>query len=170
MRTSTLFAVAVALGLPLSSITAQSALRFGSFTYHEKADPIDDSDRSSIVTLPVDPVEGRDVRFGWACQADGLNVAFVFGKYFAGDEDNQVLVRYRFDRLAPSEPMYWDLSVNQEIAFLPMELVPTFTRAAKTASKLVLRVTDPSDGEVITHEFALNGVQGALLRLGSCDR
>ncbi len=170
MRVSLMIAVVVAVGMPAQAVHAQSGLRFGSFTYYQKADPIDDSDRSSIVVLPLDPVERREARFGWACQADGLNVAFVVGKYLGGDEDNQVLVRYRFDRLPPSEPTYWELSVNQEIAFMPMDVVPIFTQTAKTASKLVVRVTDPTDGEEITHEFALNGLQGALLRLGTCGK
>jgi hypothetical protein len=49
-----------------------------------------------------------------------------------------------------------------------MKQVSSFTAAAKQGRKLVVRVTDPLDGETYEDEFSLNGLAAALSVIEPC--
>lgn len=162
--------VMLLLGLGLASnVAAQEPEQIGDFFIVTSADPFDDDDRSMIATIELDADEYlEDNAFlAWRCLSDGLNVIYAFNSYMGGDEEDRVLVRYRIDRQEPSDFESWSLMQGNDAAWIPMQWVSLFTEQAMGASKVVFRVTDPLDGETLTHEFSLAGLGQALSRL-SC--
>lgn len=102
--------------------------------------------------------------------ADGLNVILLLGGYMGGDRDDEIQVRYRFDSAPPSGTEYWSLFQSKESAYLPMRRVPAFTAQARTARQVLIRVTDPLDGEARTNTFDLGGLEAALRQLPCAGR
>jgi hypothetical protein len=84
-----------------------------------------------------------------------------------GNRDDKVVVRYRFADDAPSQDELWTQSTDGRNAFAPVSERPGITARARTANRVVVRVTDPLDGEVKTETFPLNGFTRAVERL-SC--
>jgi hypothetical protein len=162
--------VMLLMGMGLvSKAVAQDPEQIGDFFYVTSADPFDDDDRSMIATIELDADEYlEDSAFlAWRCMSDGLNVIYAFNSYMGGDSDDRVLVRYRIDRQDPTDFESWSLMQGNDAAWIPMRWVSQFTQQAMAASKVVFRVTDPLDGETLTHEFSLAGLRDALPRL-SC--
>ena len=76
------------------TIVAQATQRIGDFTYYERLDDFDDTERSFIAT------NGEDGGLlAWRCLSDGLNVVLNVETYYGGDDDDDIQVRYRFDQL-----------------------------------------------------------------------
>ena len=153
--------VVLVVGVPQNAC-AQN-LSYGSYTFLPSTDDFTDEDRSAIATLD----ESREAGFGWKCMGDGLNVLYIFNKYMAGDSDGEVIVRFRVDKNPPSEQLYWSLSSDHTMAYMPMELVRAFTASAVAGSVVVFEVIDPIDGETKRHKFSLSGVTAAIKQL-SC--
>ena len=143
--------------------TGQDA-EYGDWTYSPSLDAMDDTDRSSIISMSKD----EEAAIGFKCMSDGLNFIYI-GSYMIGDEDNEVLVRYRIDKSPAQGPTYWGLFSNNTAAHIPMGEVAAFTEAAKAGSKFVIRVTDPADSQILEYEFSLNGLTRAL-KLLSCAK
>jgi hypothetical protein len=153
----------------VSNGAAQEPEQIGDFYYVSSADPFDDADRSVIVSLDLyaDPDLTDAAHLSWRCMSDGLNVVYSFNKYFGGDDNDQVEVRYRIDNQTATEFESWSLMQGNDAAWIPMRWVSNFTEKARGGTKVVFRVMDPLDGETLTHEFSLRGLSEALSRL-SC--
>jgi hypothetical protein len=147
------FVVVIAIG----QASAQNQT-FGSFEIRKSVDKMTDEDRSFA---GVTGESGKTV-FGLRCMEDGLNVAFLWNKYFTGDSGG-ITVQYRFPP-NPAVSSRWDISTSKEMGFLPMGKVRAFITQAKQSSTVVLRVTD-RDGEMITDSFKLDGLSEALRAL-----
>lgn len=149
---------------------AQQPRQFGDFHAMAHADPMTDADRSFVATFATNETPGRTPMLVWRCLEDGLNVLYRFDKYLGGDRDEEVRVRMRFDTNAPHPELYWKLfNSKHDIAWLPLRHVPVYTRTAMGASRVVVQVVDPLDGETFTDTFSLRGLQQALRTL-SCAR
>lgn len=164
MITRKMAIAALAVSVTLSGANAfAKESRHGSFVYVENKDDFDGTDRSFIYT----PSESssRDAALSWRCMSDGLNVIYILGHYFGGDEDEDIQVRYRFDDQEPSAQQYWELLQGNEAAYIRMNRVSQFTEAAKRASVARFEAIDPLDGERLTDVFSLNGMSVALEKL-----
>lgn len=156
-----LLAIGIALLLPTSPIFAQDET-IDAFLYSHQLDDFTDEDRSFIVTFDEDE-EGALV---WRCLADGLNVLLNVGKYMGGDSDDDIRVRYRFDRNEASGFQYWRLFPGQnEIAYMGMSNVDEFTEEALDATQVVIEAVDPLDGESRRLRMSLKGLTKAITRL-----
>jgi len=143
--------------LALAAPATAQELTVGSFTVLKNTDPINDTDRSSAFTVNEDKRA-----MGFRCLADGLNVTYLWSRYFMGD-DSRITVVHRFP---PGQAMtrQWHMATNHQAAFLPMRDVPAFVQSALTTGTVVLRVTD-RDGDQITDQFKLDGLVDALKHL-----
>ncbi len=154
-----------ALLMVRSSATAQSVELPGAFTLVESIDDFDDTDRSAIYTMGEDSDEL--LALYWKCMSDGLNIVIEMGRFYAGDRDDEILVRYRFDRIPAHDFEYWPLLQASESAYMPMKNVKAFTTEALSAQSVMLEAVDPLDNESHRTRFELDGLAGALARL-SC--
>ncbi len=101
---------------------------------------------------------------GWRCAVTGREVVVVMDRYVGGNIDNQVLVETRFDS-ARSDSGWWSLSANKKGAFVPTQDISNFTNRVEASRRLLVRVTDPLDGEAVTYSFNLVGFGSAYRRL-----
>jgi hypothetical protein len=152
----------------ISANLAGQDKQIGDFHVVMDTDALDDTHRSSVLTIALETSVTRSAAMGWKCMADGLNVIIVFDTYFGGDSDDDIFVRYRIDQSPASSTQYWRLLQGNESAYMPMKQVSSFTAAAKQGRKLVVRVTDPLDGETYEDEFSLNGLAAALSVIEPC--
>jgi len=152
------------------TVCAQKDPRYGAFQYVSSKDEMDDSDRSYVFTVALNPSPMRTASLGWKCFSEGLRVILILGKYYAGDSDDEIQVQYRFDTDPASDVVYWPLFPTKKAAQLPATETESFTERAKRAKKVVIRTSDPLDGETHTDEFSLNGLTAALNRVGSCTQ
>lgn len=161
-----LLAAALAPAVPAAAAAQQS---IGSFTLVRDLDAITDVDRSAIGTPALDSGDRTSVLV-WRCMEDGLNVVYDWDKYFGGDDDDDVLFVWRFDKNPAWDPEYARLFTDGNTsAWIRMSTVESFTRAAVKAGRVVIRVTDPLDDETITDTFELEGLRAALGEL-TCAR
>lgn len=151
---------------PVAGQASQDTREIGDFVLVTAKDPIDDSNRSYILTYADDDSGGA---LTWRCMADGLNVVLNLGKYFAGDEDNDIVVITRLDSDPNSGEVYWRLLQGNTSSFMPTELLEAFTERARTASTLAVRAIDPFDDETLTFIFPIEGVSEALAALLPCE-
>lgn len=153
----------------VSGAAAQEPEPIGDFFFVASADPFEDDDRSMVATIEIGADEYVDDNafLAWRCLSDGLNVIYGFNSYMGGDDDDRVLVRYRIDSREATDFESWSMMQGNDAAWIPMHWVSQFTAQAMAGSKVVFRVTDPLDGETLTHEFSLAGLGQALTRL-SC--
>lgn len=151
---------------------AQDGVRIGAFTVVTSKDEMDDSEQTYLVTTSTESagvrVEAGSGALSWKCEYDGLNILVFIGTYMGGDDDDEVVVRTRLDSDPPSESEYWSLTANKYGAWMPVGQVRAFTVRALRARSLLVRVTDPLDGETVTHTFELAGLQRALAQVRPC--
>lgn len=148
----------------LSEASAQS-MKAGDFTILTSKDPLDDTNRSYAYSASADSVGG----LGWKCLGDGMNVILAFSSgYFHEDRGRQVLVRHQFDDKAEAPPSYWTLASSGEAAYLPLHEVEDFTSKARGSRQVVLRISDPVNGETTTFDVSLVKLGAALGRMGKC--
>ncbi len=154
----------LALGFLLASpMLGQAPVKVaGEFTYIRMSDPIDDSNRSLIYTMNAG---GNMV--SWKCLDDGMNVLFDLSGYMGG-KDDEVTVTYRFDSAPAVGPRRFGLLTGNKFAYLPEREVDEFTKLAISSQSLVVRATDPMDGETKTYKVGLRGLAEALPRLNRC--
>lgn len=167
-RGSEMKSIVVALGILLAGATvpirAQQRVEIGDYVFARQTEPMDDTDRSFITTLARDS-GSRSAALSWMCTPYGLNVLYVFDRYFSGS-NGRVMVRYRVDSNPPSSVDRWGfLQTSNRAVWMPNGKVKAFTEQALPSNKVVLRVIDPSDGKMLTDEFSLNGLTRALGRL-----
>lgn len=142
-------------------LVSASAAHAQTWTFVRQSDAMSDEDRSLAITRKGDRF--LSVR----CMSDGLNVNFGYGTYFGGDSDDQILVQVRFDSDPAQAREWWDLASNNESAFSPLDRVQAFVAAARKASTVTLRATDPLDDEQVTESFSLTDFSAAVSKL-SC--
>jgi hypothetical protein len=142
---------------------AQEPQMIGSFAYVHSLDPMTDADRSTIMNLGED-TSSRSLSLGWRCMSDGLNILVLTG-HMGGDRSDRVVVQYRLDSSPASESQRWQQSSNSQAAFAPMNQVSQLTQAMMNSKKVVVRVSDPLDGETKTNTFSLSGLSEALRKL-----
>jgi len=141
----------------------------GGWTYDSTKDEMTDEVRFLISTnsRPIYNDRGGLTigMIGWRCSAiTGREVLIVMDRYFGGNVDNQVIVETRLDS-ARSDSGWWSLSANKQGAFMPTEDISNFTSHVETSRRLLVRVTDPLDGEAITYFFNVVGFGSAYRRL-----
>lgn len=157
-------AVLLAAAAGAHPLHAQASATYGSFSLEVDKDPMSDADRSGLYA-GTDRDGIRQPLLGWRCMEDGLNVMYMWDKYFIGSDD-EVEVMFRFDTSPASPFMSWTVSTDHKAGFAPMSMVTEFTRQAIAGGRLTLRVRD-SDGEVLTDSFSLSGLGQGLPHL-SC--
>lgn len=141
--------------------TIDRELTEGDFDVSIARDAITDEDTSFILSI-ADNEEGA---LGWRCLEDGLNVVLALGGYYEGDEDDDIVVQYRFDDAEADPQEYWALFAGKESAYIRMHLVAPFTARAREASRIVVRAVDPYDDETRTFIFGLDGLEQAMTHL-----
>jgi len=114
------FHVGVCLVLAFGSwVAAQGDETVGAFVIVYDKDVFTDANRSFALNMPT------DFRTGWqeenhalsfTCLADGLNVVVLWGKFFGGDREDRVEVRYRFDDRPSPAPLRWKMFAKSESA------------------------------------------------------
>lgn len=156
-----------ALLLTLGAAAAEAQFEMiGAFRYHQGQPSSEEVDPSYAYTVSTSDFDDHAGRLIWACLSDGLNVMAVVGTFFAGDDDDDILVRYRVDAQPAPEARYWPLDLPNETAFMPMGMVHDFTAAAQQGRQLTLRLIDPYDGETVQYDYPLEGLSVVLSRLG----
>ena len=164
---SSLVLVALVAIVPkILAVEAESQSRIGAFSFQERVDEFTDEDRSLIYSYD----ENNDNSLDWRCMEDGLNVVVDFETYYTGDEDEDILVRYRFDDKPASDYDYWRLLNNNEAAYIRMNQVATFTRAALASGEVLMELVDPADDETLRFRIPLNGLGEALDQLPCTPR
>jgi hypothetical protein len=146
------------LALSLCASAASSEI-----IYTENKDEFSGEDNSHV---SVTPDSGDTIFLGWKCLSDGLNVVLLHD-FLGGDSDEEVLVIYKFDDTEASQEKYFSLGTSNKVTFFDMEVVPIFTKQALESQKVILRVTDPSDGERKKATFLLSGLSVEMAKL-SC--
>ena len=142
----------------------------GGWTYDSTKDEMTDEVRF-VVSTNSRPTYGDrgDLMIGmigWRCSARaGRDVMIVTYRYLGGNNNNQVLVETRFDS-ARVDTAWWNVSTNKHGAFIPRENIPSFTNRVERSKHLLVRVTDPLDGEATIYSFNLVGFTNAHRRLG----
>lgn len=140
-----------------SQAVALSAKVFGSFTYAEDSDPLNDEDRSWIYTYSDD----ENARLSWECEEDGLNIAVETGQVFA---DKDIIATYRIDKNKAIDLIDWIEAVEGKAIYMPIDAVDEFTLQAIEGSNLVFRTFDYKDNYK-TFTFKLKGLKTALEQL-----
>lgn len=144
-------------------LVSASAAHAQTWSLVERIDAMTDEDTSLVIAQKGD-------RFlAIRCMSDGVNVNFGYGTYFGGDSDDQILVQVRFDSHPAQAREWWDLGSDNESAFSPLNRVQAFVAAARKASTVTLRATDPVDDEQITESFSLSDFNSVVNKL-SCMR
>lgn len=160
-----LFSVAVLIVGPVPGVKQTQ----GAWKYDSTRDEMTDEVRFHISTNSRATSSGRgDLITGtivWRCNpADDRAVFIILDAYFGGNSDDQVLVETRFDS-AVLDSAWWNLSVSKRGVFMPREDISRFTDRVKRSRRLLVRVTDPLDGEAVTYSFSLVGFTNAYRRL-----
>jgi hypothetical protein len=131
--------------------------------YTEDTDPFTGKDNSAVI---VQSDEGDIQGVGWKCFSTGVTIIFAHG-YKGGNRQDKVSVLYKFDDNPPSSEKYYDLGSNSQHTFVSTPDVADFTRQALSSQKLIVRITDPLDGERSDASFSLTGLSTELIKL-SC--
>lgn len=160
------FIVSTTTAAPAAAQVSSNTRAIGDFVLVTAKDPIDDSNRSYIMTSADDD---SGAAMTWRCMADGLNVVLNIGKFFAGDDEEDIKVITRLDSDDNSGEVNWGLLQGNMSASMPMSRVDAFTERAKTASQLAVRAIDPFDDETLTFIFTLEGFGQALEELLPCS-
>ncbi len=141
---------------------------FAGWEYKQKLDAADDIDRSHVVAS-TDLYEGRDgLIISVKCETDGLNI-MLSHKVMTGDGDREVSVQMRVDQNEAYGPELWSLATNNKASWMPMKDVPGMITQLRSGEKLVMRVTDPSNGDTLSQTVRLVGI-GAEIENLSCDK
>lgn len=137
-------------------------MAFGRFEVSKSTDPLDDT----VTTMIGTGGESTKTALVWRCgtKDSAPVVAFFFGRYFTGGQTRQVYVEHRFvpDK---AEIAGWTIAgQNRDFVLMPADMIAAFTKRARTADTLVMRVTD-IDGESVTDTFKMTGLPEALSKL-----
>lgn len=134
---------------------------------------------------------GRDPLLMFACMGGEVAVVYRFDTELYRDDDNNLFVQYRLDEERATKKRGWSavpdpsfasqmqlglaamgadsanplVQMASEIAMaarMPSQYTAGFLEAARAATKVTLRVTDPLDGETHTDVFPLVGLTEAI--------
>jgi len=142
--------------------------KIGAFSFVRQIDPITDEDESLTWTTELEPTLLRTAELVWRCGGPaGIEVFLSVDEFL--DLNGPVNVRWRFDRQPASEVERWGLATNSRAAFLPVQGIPDFTRQARQAASLVVRVSDYRPVEYDLR-FSMAGSSAAIGRLPCSDR
>lgn len=150
----------------LSVQTASSANITGSFEYVENIDPLDDADRSFIVSTSLD----QKAYLSWKCSPEspeGLDILLVHDdedeKY---EEDKFYSVAHRFDKKSAMETDFWTVGISINSLVMDYDYINDFTFEALQSNQLVLRPIKPGFG-FASLIFKLDGLKQSLAKM-SC--
>ena len=160
-------AFGLAVVLTLTSALAQERW-FGEWVVTAVVDRFDDTESKLMTSAPLNYAERDMVALSLMCLEDGLNVVVYWGRYFAGDQNERVQVRYRFDDRAASDEQLWTMTGGNHAAWMPMHLVDEFVRTARSSRSILVRVVDPLDNDTIASETSLEGFSQALDAMLPC--
>jgi hypothetical protein len=154
----------------LVTLVTLPALLVGQWHYGTFKDEF--TDQTSYYILHV--VTGVSSRSGdvhgslaWKCdqRSEPPYISLLLGTHVG----SSITVDYRFDTTAAVLNQHWGRSDSGDVVFIDSHYVfgdvDEFTGRAKTASKLLIRVRDSSDGEVLTYTVDLRGFTAAYARL-----
>lgn len=166
MRSMQAALIATACALVPSVLHAQATVvqrefEEGDFSVSIAQDALTDANSSFILSI----ANNEEGALGWKCMEDGLNVILVIGTYYAGDEDEYIVVQYRFDQEEAEPEEYWALLSGNEMAYIRMDRVAGFTQRALQARRIVVRAVDPYDNETRTFVVGTRGLEQALRNL-----
>jgi len=147
--------------LHAQSSVVQTEFDEGDFNVSIAHDALTDANSSFILSI----AENEEGALGWKCMEDGLNVILVLGTYYEGDEDEDIVVQYRFDQDDAEPQEYWELLSGHEMAYIRMDRVLEFTGRALEAQRVVVRAVDPYDNETRTFVVGMRGLEKALHNL-----
>lgn len=154
------------IGLGMLGVGA-SAL--ADWEYKEGRDPFTDEVRA-MASPPSDMYEhDAPLVIGIKCEYDGLNI-LINHKYLGGDRDDDIQVQMRVDDNERYGPRYWRLEADHRHAWMPLSDVPNLVEEMRNGIRLLIRVTDPLDGESITQAVSLRGFSAALKKLPCYSR
>jgi hypothetical protein len=134
-------------------------------------------DEKGIVFLQRDPA------LVWACIGGDIRVVYRYDAFLLG-QGGRIQVRYRIGDNPVSPVENWAMVVYggsdpgddvfggvASSAAVPPEAARLIEEAAGSGARVMLRATDPVDGETLTDVFTLDGLADALDRLrGACGR
>lgn len=143
------------------SSTVEREFPEGDFAITISRDALTDANTSHAMSI----AENEEGALAWKCMEDGLNVVLAIGNPYEGDEDDDIMVQYRFDSEEPAPQEYWALFGGKKMAYIRMDMVSTFTDAAMKAERVAVRAVDPYDDESRTFLFGLDGLDKALKHL-----
>ena len=146
----------------LTMAPAAAQTRIQAFTYTPRKDEITDEDRSTLITSELRGTVMRNAALAWRCDGSSPRV-YVLADEFLNATD-PVPIRWRFDSDPPSPVMWWTVSTVGTVAFAPDDLVDWFSRRARRASRVIIRVEDYR-GVEYTLEFSLAGLTAGLRQL-----
>jgi len=151
--------------LPVVLAFSSSVFASG-WEYTKNLDAFTDEDRSYIGPTEANFMQSDgEVLLVTKCMSDGLNILLMHG-YMIGDRDDEVRVELRVDKNPAYGPAYWPLLSGQEASFMPMSHIDTYLKELESGDSLVIRVTDPGDGEIKTGSFSLSGFSETVRKLG----
>lgn len=136
------------------------------WVFEEHADDFSDEERSYARPDSVDLGKSASgLLVAVKCEEDGLNFLLLHS-YVAGGDADQVVVELRVDKNPPYGPRSWSLQGDHKHSYMPMAEVPDMIGQMTFGSKLAIRISDPSDGEVTTQSVLLGGFHHAVSQLG----
>lgn len=154
-------AVALVLALPTTAFAQAGA---GDFQHHERSDEAGE-DRSLVATRSGDGL----LLLAWQCTPAGMRTMVALGWRWVGNENDDILVAYRFPEGGPSTETLWRLAKPGTVAWMRIGDIADFTDAALQADSVHMTLSDPFDGESRDVVFGLHGLDDALALLG-CER
>lgn len=146
----------------LACAEAEAQERIGDFTFTSRADRLAEADRSYVSTDAVGTTFAVAPSLFWRCAGPSIIELALLVDELEGT-DGHVSVQWRFGREPPSESRLWPLSDERIAIFAPDPDRDAFTRAASTATEVLVRVVD--GGHAFDTRFALGGLEEALGRL-----
>lgn len=152
MRLGLIFAVLLGLSANYSSAEV---------IFNDDYDEFTEKDNSHVM---ITPSSGVNLVIAWKCFSDGLNILLAHG-WMGGDNDDDVVVMYKFDDEPASSQKWYALQPNNEITIFDVGDVNDFTKKALASQKFLIRVIDPLDKDTITSSFEPKGLADALQKL-----
>jgi hypothetical protein len=136
--------------------------RVGEWSVHRQVDPFNDVAVWAAIQLSPTSTPQRASALSVGC-ALGIapSVYVAHGKYFYGDGNDRVSVLYRVDSNEPVGPRMADLGDNREFSTIEGEQALRMIRAMLAGRQIVIRVTDPLDGENFTDTYSLTRLREA---------
>lgn len=136
--------------------------QIGDVTYSSFADPFDGTMHHFVSLKDDRPSSG----FLFFCGiSDYVTTSLSMSKYMAGNLQDNVYARYRFDDEPASEYEFWSLSGDGKSVYVPDGSISNFIQRMKSSERLRIQVLDPLDSDSYGWDFSLRGFSEALALL-----